>query len=412
MSKRTKAGRSVSLRRWAMAARRNITMPGRVVLLGGEANCGKSTVLRRVAHEAAIRGEVVIYVSGEDGGLDLRRRFREDGLDPSRVSLLDLRAWNDVSGAILDLKPDLVVVDAVQTIPYDAEFGAGTPETLAAIFRGIETIAHSEWKTGFVVSMSIGKREGMSGPISRVGMGRGVDALMVLSRCDDVLHLMPLRDCNGPPAHHDGQVAIVARSRRGGPRYPAPETHEVAHAEAHHPALREHPCVGVVRWSRGDRARVALQARRGGRGGAVTLQGRKTPPSDDELRAAGEAGAMWVGTRPVVRNLMGAERPCMTAVLSSSPGYAMGLHYDDDRPATRWFYIEPDGTMSNGPVVWPDATFGAACVRLWNDPKSLDALRDVQLAAEGRLGGAVRASAGTRPSDAFVEARTAYWLCR
>lgn len=198
MSKRTKAGRSASLRRWAKAARRNITMPGRVVLLGGEAMCGKSTVLRRVAHEAAIRGEVVIYVSGEDGGLDLRRRFREDGLDPSRVSLLDLRTWNDVSGAILDLKPDLVVVDAVQTIPYDAEFDAGTPETLAAIFRGIETIAHSQWKTGFVVSMGIGKREGMSGAISRVGMGRGVDALMVLSRCDDVLDLMPMRDRNGP----------------------------------------------------------------------------------------------------------------------------------------------------------------------------------------------------------------------
>lgn len=143
----------------------------------------------------------------------------------------------------------------------------------------------------------------------------------------------------------------------------------------------------------------------------MILLGRKTPPSDDELRAAGEAGAMWVGTRPVVQNLMGTERPRMTAVLSSSPGFNMGLHYDDDLPATRWFYLEPDGTMSNGPVAWPDATFGAACVRLWNDPKSLDALRDVQLAAEGRLRpvGTVRASAGTRPSDAFVEACTVYW---
>lgn len=141
----------------------------------------------------------------------------------------------------------------------------------------------------------------------------------------------------------------------------------------------------------------------------MILRGRKMPPSEDELRAAGEAGAMWVGTRPVVQNLMGTERPRMTAVLSSSPGYSMGLHYDEDRPATRWFYIEPDGTMSDGPVVWPDAVFGAACVRLWNDPKSLDALRDVQLAAEGRLGGAVRASAGTRPSDAFVEACMVYW---
>jgi hypothetical protein len=167
------------------------------VLLGGEVNCGKSTVLRRVAHEAAIRGEVVLYVSGEDGGLDLRRRFREDGLDPSRVSLLDLRTWNDVSGSIRDLKPDLVVVDAVQMIPYDAEFDAAAPETLAAIFRGIETIAHSQWKTGFVVSVNIGKREGMSGPISRIGMGHSVDALMVLSRIGDTLDLMPMRDRNG-----------------------------------------------------------------------------------------------------------------------------------------------------------------------------------------------------------------------
>lgn len=214
MSKHTKAGRSASLRRWAKAARRGLTMPGRVVILGGEANCGKSTVLRRVAHEAAIRGEVVLYVSGEDGGLNLRRRFREDGLDPSRVSLLDLRTWNDVSGAILDLKPDLVVVDAVQMIPYDAEFDAGSPETLAAIFRGsrgIDTIAHGEWQTSFVVSVNIGKREGMSGPISRIGMGHNVDALMVLSRIGDVLDLMPMRDRNGPLRITTGKL----RSRHG-----------------------------------------------------------------------------------------------------------------------------------------------------------------------------------------------------
>ena len=143
----------------------------------------------------------------------------------------------------------------------------------------------------------------------------------------------------------------------------------------------------------------------------MILLGRKTPPSDDELRAAGEAGAMWVGTRPVVQNLMGTERPRMTAVLSSSPGFNMGLHYDEDRPATRWFYIEPDGTMSNGPIAWPDTTFGAACVRLWNDPKSLDALRDVQLAAEGRLqpGSVALDAASTRPSDAFAEACMVYW---
>lgn len=211
MSKRTKAGRSASLRRWAKTVRRSLTMPGRVVILGGETNCGKSTVLRRVAHEAAIRGEIVLHVSGEDGGLNLRRRFRDDGLDPSRVSLLDLRTWNDVSTAILDLKPDLVVVDAVQMIPYDAEFDAGTPETLSSIFRGIGTLADSQWGTAFVVSMNVNKREGMFGPISRIGMGRDVDALMVLSRIGDVLDLMPMRDRNGPLRITTGRL----RSRLG-----------------------------------------------------------------------------------------------------------------------------------------------------------------------------------------------------
>lgn len=211
MSKRTKAGRSASLRRWAKTVRRSLTMPGRVVILGGETNCGKSTVLRRVAHEAAIRGEVVLYVSGEDGGLNLRRRFREDGLDPSRVSLLDLRTWNDVSTAILDLKPDLVVVDAVEMIPYDAEFDAGTPDTMAAIFRSIDTIAHSQWKTGFVVSKHIGKRDGMLGTISRIGVKHNVDALMVLSRIGDVLDLMPMRDRNGQHRITTGRL----RSRLG-----------------------------------------------------------------------------------------------------------------------------------------------------------------------------------------------------
>ena len=91
-------------------------VPGASILLSGEPGVGKSTLLLEVAARAAKLGQRVLYVSAEESVAQVRLRAGRTGaLTPE----LYLAAETDL-GAVLShieqLKPDLLVVDSVQTI--------------------------------------------------------------------------------------------------------------------------------------------------------------------------------------------------------------------------------------------------------------------------------------------------------
>lgn len=91
-------------------------VPGAVLLLAGEPGVGKSTLLLEVAAQTARSGRRVLYVSGEESAAQVRLRAdRCRGVHHE----LYLAAETDL-GAVLShieqLKPDLLVVDSVQTI--------------------------------------------------------------------------------------------------------------------------------------------------------------------------------------------------------------------------------------------------------------------------------------------------------
>ena len=91
-------------------------VPGAVVLLAGEPGVGKSTLLLEVAAQAARAGQRALYVTGEESVAQVRLRAgRIDAIDPS----LFLAAETDL-GAVLGhidaVRPDLLVVDSVQTV--------------------------------------------------------------------------------------------------------------------------------------------------------------------------------------------------------------------------------------------------------------------------------------------------------
>ena len=91
-------------------------VPGSVTLLGGEPGIGKSTVLLQVSAEVAAAGRTVLYLSGEESSQQIRLRAERLGALHPRLWLATEVAIPQILGAIDEVKPDLVVVDSVQTL--------------------------------------------------------------------------------------------------------------------------------------------------------------------------------------------------------------------------------------------------------------------------------------------------------
>lgn len=92
-------------------------VPGSVVLIGGDPGIGKSTLMLQAAHQLAIRGKRVLYVSSEESvqQIGLRaQRLDADGADELFV-LADTNLARIIE-QIRKTSPDMVVIDSVQMI--------------------------------------------------------------------------------------------------------------------------------------------------------------------------------------------------------------------------------------------------------------------------------------------------------
>ncbi len=87
---------------------------GSVILVGGDPGIGKSTLMMQVA--AKIPG-TVLYVTGEESAKQIK--LRAERLKISSVQTIQLLAETNldvVSECILKLKPNLIVIDSIQTM--------------------------------------------------------------------------------------------------------------------------------------------------------------------------------------------------------------------------------------------------------------------------------------------------------
>jgi DNA repair protein RadA/Sms len=88
---------------------------GSVVLIGGDPGIGKSTLLlQALAHLSSQRE--VLYVSGEESAGQVALRSRRLGLDAARLPMLAEIALERILTAVEARKPQVVVVDSIQTL--------------------------------------------------------------------------------------------------------------------------------------------------------------------------------------------------------------------------------------------------------------------------------------------------------
>ena len=88
-------------------------------LVGGDPGIGKSTLMLQAAASFARAGLSVIYVSGEEATAQVRMRARRLGLSDSPVKLAAETNLRDILTTLDIERPDLVVIDSVQTMWLD-----------------------------------------------------------------------------------------------------------------------------------------------------------------------------------------------------------------------------------------------------------------------------------------------------
>ncbi len=89
------------------------------ILVGGDPGIGKSTLLLQVASSMANKGANVIYVSGEESADQLRMRGKRLGEEKSPIRIAAETNLRDILTTIDNEKPDLIIIDSIQTVYSD-----------------------------------------------------------------------------------------------------------------------------------------------------------------------------------------------------------------------------------------------------------------------------------------------------
>ena len=93
-------------------------VPGAVVLLGGEPGIGKSTLMLQLA--LGLKNFKTLYVSGEESAKQIKMRAERLGEGSSDCLILTETSTQNIFAHIDAVKPNLLVVDSVQTLHSQA----------------------------------------------------------------------------------------------------------------------------------------------------------------------------------------------------------------------------------------------------------------------------------------------------
>lgn len=106
-------------------------VPGGLVLVGGDPGIGKSTLLLQVCQNMANSELNVLYISGEESLKQIRLRANRMGDFNDNLKLLSETNLETIEATVLDGKPDVVVVDSIQTM-YREDIGSA-PGSVAQV---------------------------------------------------------------------------------------------------------------------------------------------------------------------------------------------------------------------------------------------------------------------------------------
>lgn len=123
---------------------------GSAILVGGDPGIGKSTLLMQAAAALSRGGHSVVYVSGEEAVAQVRLRAQRLGAADCDVKLAAETNVEDILATLaLERRPDLVIIDSIQTLWSDMAESA--PGTVTQVRTGAQAMVRFAKQTGAAV---------------------------------------------------------------------------------------------------------------------------------------------------------------------------------------------------------------------------------------------------------------------
>ena len=138
-------------------------VPGGVVLIGGDPGIGKSTLLlQALANISHIKS--TLYVSGEESGAQIAMRAKRLDVDGRELKLQAEIQLEKILGTLADLKPEVAVIDSIQTVYSDALTSA--PGSVAQVRECAAQLTRVAKQTGITIILvgHVTKEGALAGP--------------------------------------------------------------------------------------------------------------------------------------------------------------------------------------------------------------------------------------------------------
>ncbi|HKI88772.1 MAG TPA: DNA repair protein RadA [Draconibacterium sp.] len=137
-------------------------VPGSIVLLGGEPGIGKSTLVLQMA--LGLKNEKILYISGEESLQQIKLRSRRLKLNSENCLFLSETSLEQVIAQTENAKPDLLIIDSIQTISTDnVESSPGSVSQVRECTSAIQKFAKQN-SVAVILIGHINKEGNLAGP--------------------------------------------------------------------------------------------------------------------------------------------------------------------------------------------------------------------------------------------------------
>lgn len=134
---------------------------GSLILVGGDPGIGKSTLLLQLCQTS---GQKILYVSGEESERQIKIRAQRLGVDSDSIYIVSETDTESVVENILSVKPDIVIIDSIQTMTCEQiTSAAGSVPQVREATNAFLRVAKNENIAMFVVG-HVTKDGAIAGP--------------------------------------------------------------------------------------------------------------------------------------------------------------------------------------------------------------------------------------------------------